>query len=131
MGETLNLLFRSRADGTYELQVKENWSGRTVTGSFVPPFENSQLNKLHKKLNKLNSSTNDLREIGQRLATPEAQRLLEQGGCAGRVVALEQRPGLVGQTLETDGIDRFGSDGIEVPAPDDPAEVYARTPACP
>ena len=67
MGETLNLLFRSRADGTYELQVKENWSGRTVTGSFVPPFENSQLNKLHKKLNKLNSSINDLREIGQRL----------------------------------------------------------------
>src|SRR3989441_9351701 len=67
MGETLNLLFRSRADGTYELQVKENWSGRTVTGSFVPPFESGQLNKLHKKLNKLNSSSNDLREIGQRL----------------------------------------------------------------
>src|SRR5438128_9005937 len=67
MGETLNLLFRSRADGTYELQVKENWSGRTVTGSFVTPFESSQLNKLHKKLNKLNSSSNDLREIGQRL----------------------------------------------------------------
>src|SRR6266516_3942780 len=67
MGETLNLLFRSRAEGTSELQVKENWSGRTVTGSFVPPFESSQLNKLHKKLNKLNSSSNDLREIGQRL----------------------------------------------------------------
>src|SRR5919108_5819551 len=67
MGETLNLLFRSRDDGTYELQVKENWSGRTVTGSFVPPFESSQLTKLHKKLNNLDSSLNDLRGIGQRL----------------------------------------------------------------
>src|SRR5205823_6408504 len=67
MGETLNLLFRSRADGTYELQVKENWSGRTVNGSFVPPFESNQLTRLHKRLNKLNSSLNDLREIGQRL----------------------------------------------------------------
>ncbi len=67
MGETLNLLFRSREDGTFELQVKENWSGRTVSGSFVPPYTSRQLNALQKKLNKLDSSNQELREIGQRL----------------------------------------------------------------
>lgn len=67
MGETLNLLFRSREDGTYELQVKENWSGRTVSGSFVPPYTHKQLNTLLKKLNNLESSYQDLHEIGHRL----------------------------------------------------------------
>jgi len=67
MGETLNLLFRSREDGTFELQVKENWSGRTVSGSFVPPYTNRQLNALQKKLNKLENSPQDLRDIGHRL----------------------------------------------------------------
>lgn len=67
MGETLNLLFRSREDGTFELQVKENWSGRIVSGSFVPPYSSRQLNALQRKLNKLDSSNHDLREIGQRL----------------------------------------------------------------
>jgi tetratricopeptide (TPR) repeat protein len=67
MGETLNLLFRSRDDGTFELQVKENWSGHTVRGSFVPPYTNKQLNALLKRLNNLDSSYQELREIGQRL----------------------------------------------------------------
>jgi tetratricopeptide (TPR) repeat protein len=67
MGETLNLLFRSRENGTYELQVKENWSGRTVCGSFVPPYTSKQLNAVLKKLNNLDSSYQELREIGQRL----------------------------------------------------------------
>jgi tetratricopeptide (TPR) repeat protein len=66
-GETLNLLFRSRADGTFELQVKESWSGRTVSGSFVPPYTSKQLNALQKKLNTLESRDDDLREIGHRL----------------------------------------------------------------
>jgi tetratricopeptide (TPR) repeat protein len=67
MGETLNLLFRSRENGAYELQVKENWSGRTVCGSFVPPYTSKQLNTVLKKLNNLDSSYQELREIGQRL----------------------------------------------------------------
>ncbi len=67
MGETLNLLFRSREDGTFELQVRENWSGLMVSGSFVQPYSSRQLNALQKKLNKFNNSLNDLREIGHRL----------------------------------------------------------------
>ncbi len=66
-GETLTLLFRSREDGTFELQVKESWSGRTASGSFVPPYTNRQLNALQKKLNTLESRDDDLREIGHRL----------------------------------------------------------------
>ncbi|HYT34225.1 MAG TPA: CHAT domain-containing protein, partial [Ktedonobacteraceae bacterium] len=67
MGETLNLLFRSRENGIFELQVKETWSGRTVSGSFVPPYTNRQLNALQKRLSKFTSSVHDLREIGNRL----------------------------------------------------------------
>ena len=67
MGETLNLLFRSREDGTFELQVRENWSGRTVSGSFVPPYTIRQLKALQKKLNIFQNGITDLREIGNRL----------------------------------------------------------------
>ncbi|HEX9132358.1 MAG TPA: tetratricopeptide repeat protein, partial [Ktedonobacteraceae bacterium] len=67
MGETLNLLFRDREDGTFELQVKESWSGRVVSGSFVPPYKTRQLNTLLKKLNTFESDDQELREIGQRL----------------------------------------------------------------
>jgi tetratricopeptide (TPR) repeat protein len=66
MGETLNLLFRSREQNTFEVQVKESWSGRTVTGSFVPPYTSKQLNALHKKLNDTESNA-DLQVIGMRL----------------------------------------------------------------
>src|SRR6266568_1802158 len=67
MGETLNLLFRNLEDGTFELQVRENWSGRTVSGSFVPPYTSKQLNALQKRLNKFNNNIKDLHEIGCRL----------------------------------------------------------------
>src|SRR5260370_24715713 len=69
-GETLTLLFRSCENGTFELQVKESWSGRTASGSFVPPYTNRQLNALQKKLNALESRDDDLREIGHRLFLP-------------------------------------------------------------
>ncbi|HEX4207137.1 MAG TPA: CHAT domain-containing protein [Ktedonobacteraceae bacterium] len=67
MGETLNLLFRRQGAGTFELQVKESWSGRTVTGNFVPPYTTKQVNLLLKKLNSLDSNDQELREVGQRL----------------------------------------------------------------
>ena len=70
MGETLNLLFRSRENGTFEIQIKENWSGRVASGDFVPPYTKRQLDQLQKRLN--NSSNQEgrdqeLQEVGQRL----------------------------------------------------------------
>lgn len=67
MGETLNLLFQSREDGAYELRVKESWSGRTVSGSFVPPYTTKQINQLLKKLNSIDVNDQELREIGHHL----------------------------------------------------------------
>jgi len=67
MGETLYLLFKKRDDNTYELQVRENWSGHMARGSFVPPYSTGQLNALHKKLNALESGEQQLRAVGQRL----------------------------------------------------------------
>src|SRR5579863_3329625 len=67
MGETINLLFRNRENGTYEVQIKENTSGRIVTGNFVPPYTGRQLTALQKKLNTLDSGYQELREIGYRL----------------------------------------------------------------
>lgn len=67
MAETLNLLFQKREDETFELQVRGSWSGRSVCGSFVPPYNTRQLNALLKKLNGLESDTRELREIGHRL----------------------------------------------------------------
>lgn len=67
MGETLNLLFRSRENGTFELEVKESWSGHVVKGDFVPPYTQKDLNALLKKLNTLESDDQKLRDVGQRL----------------------------------------------------------------
>jgi tetratricopeptide (TPR) repeat protein len=67
MGETLNLLFRRREDATIELRVKESWSGRVVSGSFIPPYQARQLNALLKRLNTFESDDHELREIGRHL----------------------------------------------------------------
>ncbi|HEY1351487.1 MAG TPA: tetratricopeptide repeat protein [Ktedonobacteraceae bacterium] len=67
MAETLNLLFQKRADGTFELQVRGSWSGRFVSGNFVPPYHPRQLNALLKRLNNLESDQREQREIGYRL----------------------------------------------------------------
>ncbi len=67
MGETLNLLFRSREDGLYEVQARESWSGRTVSGNFIPPYEGKKFVALEKKLNTLTGNSRELREIGQKL----------------------------------------------------------------
>ena len=67
MGETLSLLFRRRENATFELQIKESWSGRTIIGDFVPPYTTKQTNFLLKKLNSLATDEQELRDIGQRL----------------------------------------------------------------
>jgi tetratricopeptide (TPR) repeat protein len=67
MAETLNLLFQKREDETFELQVRGSWSGRFVSGNFVPPYNSRQLNTLLKRLNNLESDQRELREIGSRL----------------------------------------------------------------
>ncbi|HEX7737328.1 MAG TPA: tetratricopeptide repeat protein [Ktedonobacteraceae bacterium] len=67
MAETLNLLFHKRADETFELQVRGSWSGRVVSGSFVPPYTSRQVNTLLKRLNNLESDQRELREVGHRL----------------------------------------------------------------
>jgi hypothetical protein len=67
MGETLNLQFHRREDGSFEIQVKESWSGHLVRGDFIPPFNARQLHKLLRKLNTQESSERELIEIGRRL----------------------------------------------------------------
>jgi tetratricopeptide (TPR) repeat protein len=67
MSETLTLLFQRREDGTFELQVREGWSGRTVTSSFVPPYTPKQLHALRKKLDNVERSEEELRIIGEHL----------------------------------------------------------------
>ena len=67
MGETLNFRFHSREDGTFELHVRESWSGRTVRGAFIPPFTEKQFNALQKKLKTLDASDHELRDVGNRL----------------------------------------------------------------
>jgi tetratricopeptide (TPR) repeat protein len=82
MGETLNLSFRCREDGTFEVQVRDGWSGRTVSGTFVPPYTGKQLTALQKRLNTLEVSDHELREIGNRLflalCGSDTRRLEEQ-----------------------------------------------------
>src|SRR5579884_4327919 len=70
MGETLNLLFRSRENGTFEIQIKENWSGRVASGDFVPPYTKRQLDQLQKRLNNPSNQEGrdqELQEVGQHL----------------------------------------------------------------
>ncbi|HWS85081.1 MAG TPA: hypothetical protein VN207_12575, partial [Ktedonobacteraceae bacterium] len=67
MGETVNVSFHACEGGTYGIRVKESWSGRTVSGSFVPPYIGRQLNALQKRLGNLESRDHELREIGYRL----------------------------------------------------------------
>src|SRR6266571_4014273 len=67
MGETVNVLFDACEDGTYGIRVKESWSGRTISGSFVPPYVGRQLNTLQKRLGNLESRDHELREVGYRL----------------------------------------------------------------
>src|SRR5690348_13943470 len=66
-GETLNFVFRSRGDGTFELEVREHWSGHSVKGNFIPPYTTRQLNPVLKRLNTLDRDDEELQEVGYRL----------------------------------------------------------------
>lgn len=121
-GETLNLLFRHREDDTFELRVKESWSGRVVRGSFVPPYSPRELNRIVKELNTLESDSRRLGEIGYRLflalcgrnslgnssetpgrdggvARPESSELSVQAVLRGAISRMLQRRGTVALTL--------------------------------
>lgn len=67
MGETINVLFYLCEDGTYGIHVKESWSGRRVSGRFVPPYVDRQLKTLERRLSHLDSRSHELREVGYRL----------------------------------------------------------------
>ena len=67
MGEIVKIVFSANENGTYSIHIKESWSGRTVSGSFIPPYLGRQLNALQKKLANLESRDQELREIGNRL----------------------------------------------------------------
>jgi tetratricopeptide (TPR) repeat protein len=66
-GETLNILFSKGEKGTYELQIKDSWSGHVEKSQFVPPYPPKQLDVLLRKINILEIDGEELREIGHRL----------------------------------------------------------------
>ncbi len=67
MGETLNLQFYRRENGSFEIRVKESWSGHSVRGDFAPLYNAKQLRTLLKKLNTQEVGEHELIEIGHRL----------------------------------------------------------------
>ncbi len=82
MGETLNLLFRASEGGSFSLEARDSWSGRTVSGDFVPPFTPRQLTTLLKRLDRQEITSQGLREIGERLFSALCgHRPLDAGSC--------------------------------------------------
>lgn len=67
MGETVNISFYARSDNSYEVQIRDSWSGYTTSGRFVPPYTPRQVNALQKKLENAESSDQKLKDIGQHL----------------------------------------------------------------
>src|SRR5690242_11116279 len=65
--ETLNLQFYRREDGSFEIQVKDSWSGHIARGDFVRPYSPRQLRALLNRLNTQEISEHNLIEIGHRL----------------------------------------------------------------
>ncbi|MBX5450732.1 tetratricopeptide repeat protein [Thermogemmatispora sp.] len=67
MGETLNILFRTRAEGGFAVEVRDSWSGKSVSGDFIPPFTPRSLTALLKRLDRQEIDGQGQREIGERL----------------------------------------------------------------
>ena len=65
--ETLNLQFQRLEDGSFEIQVKDSWSGHIVRGDFVRPYSPKQLRALLNRLSTQENSEHELVEIGHRL----------------------------------------------------------------
>ncbi|WP_376793806.1 tetratricopeptide repeat protein [Thermogemmatispora sp.] len=127
MGETLNILFRLRAEGGFAVEVRDSWSGKSVSGDFVPPFTPRSLTTLLKRLDRQEIDGQGQRAIGERLfaalcgkqpgaiarAGLRLNGLLEQGDSVGGLLhtviqrALRRR-GTVALTLSfTPGCDEF------------------------
>ncbi|WP_069805861.1 tetratricopeptide repeat protein [Thermogemmatispora onikobensis] len=85
MGETLNILFRTRAEGGFSVEVRDSWSGKSVSGDFVPPFTSRSLTMLRKRLDRQGIDGQGQREIGERLF---AALCGKQPGRSGRASAL-------------------------------------------
>jgi tetratricopeptide (TPR) repeat protein len=84
MGETLNVLFRTRAEGGFSVEVRDSWSGKSVSGDFVPPFTPRSLTTLLKRLDRQEMDGQGQREIGERLFAALCGR---QPGTSGRANA--------------------------------------------
>ncbi|GAC1357981.1 MAG: hypothetical protein NVSMB44_04660 [Ktedonobacteraceae bacterium] len=69
MGETLNIAFHTCEDNSYEVRIWESWTGQTTRGKFIPPYKARRVNALQKKLEKMESTDQELRDIGYRLYT--------------------------------------------------------------
>lgn len=74
MVETLSILFQKRptdgknAQNAYRIQVRESWSGRTIRGTFIPPYTEKQLQALRRRIAKFDGNhEQELRDIGHRL----------------------------------------------------------------
>lgn len=67
LGETLNFVFRRGGEGTFELEVRENWSGHSVKSNFIPPYNTRRLNGVLKRLNTLERDDHELRDVGYHL----------------------------------------------------------------
>jgi tetratricopeptide (TPR) repeat protein len=67
MGETINISFHALNDNSYEVRIRDSWSGDITSGKFVPPYTTRQVDALQKKLENAESSGQKLKEIGQRL----------------------------------------------------------------
>ena len=69
MGETVNISFHACSDNSYEVQVRDSWSGYTTSGKFIPPYTIKRVNALQKKLENAESNDQELKDIGYRLFT--------------------------------------------------------------
>ncbi|HTI14834.1 MAG TPA: tetratricopeptide repeat protein [Dictyobacter sp.] len=112
MGETLNVVIQARENGSYEIEVRESWSGYAVRDIFIPPYTSRQITVLQKRLNTLDSSDGELQRIGYRLFSalcgstnatasdqPVAQDRSVQGVLQGVIQRTLRRRGTVALTL--------------------------------
>ncbi|MBA2681269.1 MAG: CHAT domain-containing protein, partial [Ktedonobacteraceae bacterium] len=67
MRETVTISFHAPDDNSYEVQIRDSWSGYTTSGRFVPPYTTRQVNAQQKKLEHTENNDQKLKDIGQHL----------------------------------------------------------------